>query len=172
MGKSHDLATIATDGLPTLEVDTIKNTSGTTALTIDSSGAVLRPVLPYGQASKGGSAQSPTNKITIGTSVLSGGGLTVDTTNHRMIVPIAGLYAIGFTSLTDSTNTNTEVHMRKNGNQIAGSSSQTHAGNSYATLSQHMVIELSANDYIEWWVASGAVHNNAQYNNHYVYLLG
>ena len=155
-----------------LKVDTIQNTVGTTGLTIDNSGAILRPVLPYGQASKGGIAQSPTNKIIIGTNVISGGGLTVDTTNHRMIVPIAGLYAIGFTQLTDSTSTNTEVHMRKNGNQISGSSSQTHAGNSYATLSQHMVIELSANDYIEWWVAAGAVHNNSQYNNHYVYLLG
>ena len=100
------------------------------------------------------------------------GGLTVDTTNYRMIVPIAGLYAFGFTSLTDSTNTNTEVHMRKNGTQIAGSSSQTQSAASYATLSQHMVIELSANDYIEWWVAGGAVNNNSQYNNHYVYLLG
>ena len=155
-----------------LKVDTIQNTVGTTGLTIDNSGAILRPVLPYGQASKGGIAQLPTNKIIIGTNVISGGGLTVDTTNHRMIVPIAGLYAIGFTQLTDSTSTNTEVHMRKNGNQISGSSSQTHAGNSYATLSQHMVIELSANDYIEWWVAAGAVHNNSQYNNHYVYLLG
>tara|TARA_B100001939_G_scaffold329713_1_gene326205 strand:+ start:387 stop:854 length:468 start_codon:yes stop_codon:yes gene_type:complete len=38
MGKSHDLATLATNGLTTFEVDTIKNTSGTTALTIDSSG--------------------------------------------------------------------------------------------------------------------------------------
>ncbi len=156
-----------------LKVDSIQNTGGTTALTIHSTGAILKPVIPYGQASKGGSTQTPTNKITIRNNVISGGGLTVDTTNDRMIVPIAGLYAIGFTQLTDSTNTNTEVHMRKNGSTIAGSSSQTHAGNSYATLSQHMVIELSANDYIEWWIASqGAVHNNSQYNNHYVYLLG
>ena len=155
-----------------LKVDTIQNTGGTTGLTIDSSGAILKPVLPYGQASKGGSPQTPTNKITIRNNVISGGGLTVDTTNDRMIVPIAGLYAIGFTQLTDSTNTNTEVHMRKNGTQISGTSSQTHAGNSYATLSMHFIIELAANDYIEWWVAAGAVHNNVNYNNHYVYLLG
>tara|TARA_Y100000004_G_C8669449_1_gene308633 strand:+ start:40 stop:513 length:474 start_codon:yes stop_codon:yes gene_type:complete len=43
MGKSHDLATIAADGLSTLKadtvkVDTIQNTSGTGALIIDSSG--------------------------------------------------------------------------------------------------------------------------------------
>ena len=155
-----------------LKVDAIQNTSGTTGLTIDNSGAILRPVLPYGQASKGGSAQSATSKITIRNNVISGGGLTVDTTNDRMIVPIAGLYAIGFTSLTDSTNTNTEVHMRKNGTQIAGTSSQTQSAASYATLSMHFIIELAANDYIEWWVAGGAVHNNVNYNNHYVYLLG
>ena len=155
-----------------LKVDSIQNTGGTTALTIHSTGAILKPVIPYGQGSKAGSAQTPTNKLTIDSNVLSGGGLTVDQTNHRMIVPIAGLYAIGFTQLTDSTNTNTEVQMRKNGSSIAGSSSQTHAGNSYATLSQHILIELSANDYIEWWVVAGAVHNNSQYNTMYVYLLG
>ena len=155
-----------------LKVDSIQNTGGTTALTIHSTGAILKPVIPYGQASKGGSAQSPTNKLTLDSNILSGGGLTVDQTNHRMIVPIAGLYAVGFTQLTDSTNTNTEVQMRKNGSTIAGSSSQTHAGNSYATLGQHILIELSANDYIEWWVAAGAVHNNSQYNTMYVYLLG
>jgi len=154
-----------------LKVDSIQNTGGTTALTIHSTGAILKPVIPYGQGSKAGSAQTPTNKLTIDSNVLSGGGLTVDQTNHRMIVPIAGLYAIGFTQLTDNTNTNTEVHMRKNGNLIAGSSAQTHGG-SYGGLSQHMVIELAANDYIEWWVAAGAVHNNSQYNSMHVYLLG
>jgi hypothetical protein len=62
--------------------------------------------------------------------------------------------------------------MRKNGSTIAGSSSQTAAAASYATLSQHYLIDLAANDYIEWWVAAGAVHNNSQYNTMYVYLLG
>jgi len=155
-----------------LKVDSIQNTGGTTALTIHSTGAILKPVIPYGQASKAGSALGPTNKIQLDSNVLSGGGLTVDQTNERMIVPIDGLYAAGFTQLTDSTNTNTEVHMRKNGTLISGSSSQTHAGNSYATLSQHFLIELAASDYIEWWVAAGAVHNNSQYNTMYVYLLG
>tara|TARA_Y100000022_G_scaffold195221_1_gene200590 strand:- start:54 stop:530 length:477 start_codon:yes stop_codon:yes gene_type:complete len=155
-----------------LKVDSIQNTSGVTGLTLHSTGAILKSVIPYGQASKGGSAQTPTNKLTLDSNVLSGGGLTVDQTNHRMIVPIAGFYAIGFTQLTDSTNTNTEVHMRKNGSTIGGSSSQTHAGNSYATLSQHILIDLAVNDYIEWWVAAGAVHNNSQYNTMYVYLLG
>ena len=47
MGKSHDLATIAADGLSTLKadtvkVDTIQNTSGTGALTIDSGGNVFK----------------------------------------------------------------------------------------------------------------------------------
>lgn len=42
MGKSHDLATIAADGISTLKVDTIQNTSGTGALTIDSGGSVFK----------------------------------------------------------------------------------------------------------------------------------
>ena len=32
-----------------LKVDTIQNTGGTTGLTIDSSGRVLKPVIPFGQ---------------------------------------------------------------------------------------------------------------------------
>ena len=46
MGKSHDLATLSDDGISTLKVDTIKSTGGTTAMTVDSSGRVLRSVLP------------------------------------------------------------------------------------------------------------------------------
>ena len=42
MGRSHDLATIAADGIPTLKVDTIQNTSGTEALTIDSGGNLFK----------------------------------------------------------------------------------------------------------------------------------
>ena len=154
-----------------LKVDSIQNTGGTTALTIHSTGAILKPVIPYGQASSG-VVTSAGSIIQLTANVISAGGLTVDQTNERMVVPIDGLYAIGFTQLTDSTGTNTEVHMRKNGTRIMGTSSQTHAGNSYATLSEHFIIELSANDYIDWYVNAGVTHGNTAYNNHYVYLLG
>jgi len=51
MGKSKDLATLATNGLTTLkatnlEADIIKNSSGTSALSINSSGVITKDVVP------------------------------------------------------------------------------------------------------------------------------
>ena len=171
MGKSHDLATIATDGLPTLEVDTIKNTSGTTALTIDSAGRLLKPVLPFGQASVSSSPISSGSKITLDLNIISGGGLTVDQTNERMIVTDAGLYAAGYHHLTDSNTNTVGIEMRKNGTLIPGSRTQT-KGNTYIGLSASILISLEVNDYIEWWSEIGIVHNNNTYNTMYLYLIG
>jgi len=155
-----------------LKVDAIQNTAGTSALTIDSSGAILKPVLPYGQASGPSSVTAATNKIELSANVVSGGGLTVDQTNERMIVPVAGLYAIGFVHLVNNTAAQTEVNMRKNGSLILGTSTQSDANSQYGGLAVHHIIELAASDYIEWWVTAGAVHNNTNYSNMYTYLLG
>jgi DNA/RNA endonuclease YhcR with UshA esterase domain len=51
MGKSKDLATLAANGLTTLkatnlEADTIKNSSGTSAISINSSGVITKDVVP------------------------------------------------------------------------------------------------------------------------------
>tara|TARA_B100000963_G_scaffold170223_1_gene148119 strand:- start:214 stop:690 length:477 start_codon:yes stop_codon:yes gene_type:complete len=154
-----------------LKVDTIQNTGGTTGLTIDSSGRVLHPVIPFGQASTGVSAVTGGNKLTLDSNIISGGGLTVDTTNERMIVPVAGLYRIGYSHLTDNLTTTVGVEMRKNGTRIDGSRTQV-KGQTYVGLTVHMLASLAVNDYIEWWVDTGTVHNNSIYNNMYVYLIG
>lgn len=155
-----------------LKVDAIQNTAGTSALTIDSSGAILKPVLPYGQASCN-VVTAATNKLQLTTNVISGGGLTVDQTNERMVAPITGLYAIGFTHLVNNDASSTTVEMRKNGVAMGGGTAQTEANSQYGgPLNCHIIQELTANDYIEWFVIAGTTHNNTNYNNHYVYLLG
>ena len=154
-----------------LKVDTIQNTGGTTGLTIDSAGRLLKPNLPFGQASLGGSTISSGSKITLDNNVISGGGLTVDQTNERMIVPVAGLYACGYHHLTDNNTNTLGIEMRKNGTLINGSRTQT-KGNTYIGLSASIIISLEVNDYIEWWSNTGIVHNNNTYNNMYLYLLG
>ena len=55
-----------------LLVQNIKHTNGTTAQTIDSSGRVLKPVIPHGQASCN-VVTAATNIIQLTTSVISGG---------------------------------------------------------------------------------------------------
>ena len=153
-----------------LKVDEIQNTAGTSALTIDSSGAILKPVLPYGQASSNAKTTA-TNIVNLNSNVLSGGGLTVDQSNNRMVVPVAGLYAIGFVELADVA-AYTEIIMRKNGTAISGSRAQTGTSHQYGDFSSHMLIELAASDYIDWYCEAGTTHNNVNYNNHYVYLIG
>ena len=154
-----------------LKVDTIQNTGGTTGLTIDSSGRALRPVIPFGQASLGNSPVAATAKIGLEYNIVSGGGLTVDQTNDRMIVPVAGLYQIGFTHLTDAQTHTVGIEMRKNGTTIEGSRTQV-KGQTYVNIGLNMLISLEANDYIEWWSQSGTVHNNTTYNNMFCYLIG
>ena len=132
-----------------LKVDSIQNTGGTTGLTIDSAGRMLKPVIPFGQASSTAKTTA-TNVVNLNTYVLSGGGVTVDQTNNRMIVPVAGLYKIGFTELTDVA-AYVEIIMRKNGSNINGARAQTGTSHQYGEFGHHMVISLAANDYIDWY---------------------
>ena len=154
-----------------LLVQNIKHTNGTTAQTIDSSGRVLKPVIPHGQASCN-VVTAATNIIQLTTSLISGGGLTIDQTNERMIVPVSGLYCIGFHHLVDNVTVNTTIETRINGSAFSGSTTQTETNSQYGGLSVHVIKQLTANDYVEWFVIAGTVHNNTNYNNHYVYLLG
>ena len=158
-----------------LKVDEIQNTGGTTGLTIDSAGRLLKPVIPFGQFGGPASTTSGGNIITFAGRIVSGGGMTADSTNHRMIVPVAGLYAIGFTQLVDNVSNNTLCYMRKNGTKIDGTSAQTAANSQYGSMAIHHLITLAANDYIEWWCQGGTIYagdSSYSYNNHYIYLLG
>tara|TARA_R100000353_G_C6477114_1_gene188113 strand:+ start:375 stop:851 length:477 start_codon:yes stop_codon:yes gene_type:complete len=154
-----------------LKVNTIQDaTNSNTAMTVDSSGRVLKPVIPFGQASSNVKTTA-TNLVNLNSHVISGGGLTVDQSNNRMIVPVTGLYQIGFTELADIANY-VEIVMRKNGSNISGGRSQTGTSHQYGGLGQNMLISLNANDYIDWYCVAGTTHNNTEYNNHYVYLIG
>ncbi len=153
-----------------LLVQNIKHTNGTTAQTVDSSGRVLKPVIPFGQASSNAKTSS-SNVVNLNSHVLSGGGLTVDQSNNRMIVPVTGLYQIGFTELADIAGY-VEIVMRKNGSNISGGRGQTSNSHQYGEFGHNMLISLNADDYIDWYCVAGTTHNNTEYNNHYVYLIG
>ena len=107
MGKSHDLATLSDDGISTLKVDTIKSTGGTTAMTVDSSGRVLRSVLPawrIGLTSQQSESSAGLKKVafdtTSGTNCFLQGGVTSST--GTITVPVAGLYQVGTTIRIDN----------------------------------------------------------------------
>lgn len=157
--------------MSTLNVTNIKAADGTSGLTIaNTTGIVTKSNLPYGQASSNAKTTA-TTVVNLNSHVVSGGGMNVDTTNNRIIVPVTGIYQIGFTELADVA-AYTEIIMRKNGSNINGSRAQTGTSSQFGAFGSHMVISLTANDYIDWYCQAGTTHNNNQYNNHYVYLIG
>jgi hypothetical protein len=143
---------------------------GDPRMTINADGIVTMPNQPYAYASSQSKATA-TNKIQLDFGHYSGGGLTIDQTNERMTVPVAGLYAIGFTQLTDVA-AYVECYIKINGTVISGSRAQTGNTHQYGMFGTKIIIQLQANDYAEIWCGAGTTHNNVGYNIHYVYLLG
>lgn len=167
-------AASASNGYPLLQVT---NSAGSAAYlkVMSGTGHVLKSNIPYGSANSQTKANAAASggaaKIQLDFNHQSGGGLTIDQTNERMTAPVAGLYVIGFHQLADVANY-TEVQMRVNGTVITGSSGQTGNSHQYGGVSASVIKTLAANDYIEWWCTGGVTHNNVQYNNHFMYLLG
>jgi len=96
-------ATISTD----LKVDTIKNTSGTTAATIDSSGRVVQSNVPAFRAysDAGWSSLGANNTwVTLALNqTLFDNGSHYDTTNYKYVVPVTGIYNITGCAYQDQT---------------------------------------------------------------------
>ena len=89
---------------------------------------------------------------------------------YRITVPVTGNYLVGFHMLSDNQ-TNAEVSIRVNGSNIPGSTGQNQT-DTYDNFSVQNIVNLAANDYIQFYVASGRVHGNSAYNRMYVYKLG
>jgi len=116
MGKSKDLATLATNGLTTLkatnlEADTIKNSSGTSAISINSSGVITKNVVPAWRVCLT-STQSISNSGTRVTVLWDDttsdnfnflqGGCTLS--SGVITVPVAGFYQCNVVTRYDSIN--------------------------------------------------------------------
>ena len=158
MGKSHDLATIATDGLPTLEVDTIKNTSGTTGLTIDSAGRMLTPARPAFHAKKSGSAAwqslggaNTQVVIPLDATTYNVGG-HYNTSNYRFTAPVAGVYFF-HAQIYHDANSYFQVRLKLNDNDLVFSQNREQGTTKSASISY----QLAVNDYVE---VTGLISNS------------
>ena len=172
-----------------LGVQTIQHTNGTDALTIDSSGNLAAPgnlavtgrvtqaALPAACFHYQGSDIVGSNSvIALNTQSVLQGGMT-KTANNRIVVPIAGLYKIGFYHLANSTNTHSVMLIRVNGAHNSGglanaNAVQHRAAHSNNSFAYQTIASLAANDEIDFVVSSGTIHGNADYNSMFVYLLG
>ncbi len=147
-----------------LKVDNIQNASGTSAMTIDSSGRVLMPQLPC--ASVGlttANTKDTTNPYTstgtiIFDDVFLNQGSVYDTSNGRFTAPVAGVYELSVSLLQDDDGTvgDLDIRFSKNGTDI-NEGSNPYSGNDtkYHQVSFTRLIDLAANDYLTMRLVDG-----------------
>ena len=139
------------------------------AMTIDSAGRVTTPYQPAASASYGGTNLS-SSAIPLNNGPLSRGGITIS--GNRFTVPTLGTYVVGYHNL--SAQSGTQIAVRINGaaiNSGFGANTQDTSGGN-GNFSVQNLVSASASDYIEFYVISGSIHGNQDYNRFYIFLLG
>ena len=157
-----------------LNVDKIRATGSTTdGLIIDSSGRVNQPALPAACFHYQGSDVTGAAAVPLNTQSVLQGGMSMS--SNVITVPVTGLYKIGFYHLAASTSAFSVLFIRINGQtQGMAHSNQIQfqpAGNN-SSFTHQTIASLSANDTVDFYVSSGTIHGNADYNSMFVYLLG
>lgn len=138
----------------------------TERMDLDSSGRLTIPSQPYAVGSYSGGDVSSGNVLPINANIASRGGIS--TSSNRFTVPIAGAYVIGYSHLAASVGG--QAGIRKNGTLIPGTRSQ--GSGAHYCIASLTVIQLAANDYIDFWVVNNSVHGNSDYNSMWIYLYG
>ena len=152
MGKSHDLATIADDGITSLDIGAGGLTVGTDQFVVDASGRVTMPYQPAFDASVWMGTYG-TGTIAAQTKVLF--NVNHNQGNHfansRFTAPIAGRYFFYFNFEVDATaNGRWGGSFRKNGAAIRQAIFYHNApSGQWINISNSVVLDLAVNDYIE-----------------------
>jgi len=148
--------------------DLVFETENSEAMRILSTGHVLMPFQPVAAVSYSGSDISPTTVIPLNSGGFTRGAMT--TSSDRITVPVAGAYFVGFHHL--GATSGAQIQIRVNGSAVAGGQTQEASGGN-DNVSAQDILNLSANDYIEFAVVSnGSIHGNANFNRMYAYLIG
>ena len=157
-----------------LNVDKIRRAAGSTdALVIDSGDRITTPTRPAFHARHTtGVTVGITGTIVFDTEDFDIGG-NYDTSNGRFTAPVAGIYCFSFDALPcENTSGNALAaasalwfHFRKNGAQVTAVSQRGYvyvtSSANYNTVNRVEIMQLSASDYIEVYVGSKYVYNDA-----------
>jgi len=145
--------------------------ASTLHMRIDTNGRVTKPKQPHifgSPTNTGGSGKA--NSFALGS--YNRGTLTFS--NNRITVPIDGLYLITFQTICDSQTGRVDTKIHINGSLLQSALSNTN-GSGFQQRTHTLVIELSANDYIEFenadWYNSG-VTNYDEWRTASVTLIG
>jgi hypothetical protein len=100
-----------------------------------------------------------------------GGGMTILNEN-TVIVPITGLYMVGFNAIVDNSLGRIDIHIRWNGSILVSTLSEDN-GSGYHYRSVSIPIYAAAGSGFSYELSTGISHTTIfNWNNFYVYLIG
>ena len=126
---------------------TIFEQNGTERVRIDSSGRVTKPYTPHIFGSIGNNS-TQNNSFASYMNVFSSTELTFS--NSRITVPVAGVYMITFTTISDNVTARKDANIYINGTSRLAMLTDT-SSTGYKYRSGSMSVKLSANDYIQFF---------------------
>ena len=162
-----------------LNVDKIRRAAGSTdALVIDSGDRVTTPTRPAFSVSLDATTATGVQNVVQFDLVNTNVGSHYDTSNHRFVAPIAGLYHFSFSSLGCGSTSggalaaNTPVASQIQRSTDSGSNYSGFANGygyfpsttSYPNISCSGVIELTAGDYVQVNITAGFAYSDSSGN--------
>ena len=148
-------------------------TNGLERMRIDASGRVTMPNQPSFEVRRGGggiSIGSTAQNYSAGNVIHNFGG-HYNSSSHRFVAPVAGVYFFYFYSIQNNMATGA-MQIRVNGNTIAYAHATTSSAN-WGTTTLPLTRSLSANDYVEaWWANSNGMFHGSPYSAFGGYLMG
>lgn len=159
-----------------LKVDNIKNSSGTDAISIDSSGVVTKSVVPAFFARNSAHTYITTGQYVIYNTVSDAGcfnqGGHYSTTTGTFTAPVEGVYSFA-AQIYSNAQTRARMYWRLNDSNIAGS--QVNSGNDesdYEGLEMAITIKLAVGDTIRIYSDSPGYHQNSGLSYFCGHLVG
>ena len=147
MGKSHDLATIADDGITSLDIGSGGLTVGTDQLAVDASGRVTMPYQPAA-CYHGRTTTSATQALPNATTVLNNGS---HLSGARFTCPVDGIYRVSINGYTKYSGDYNWIAIRKNNTNVGAETIHWNkAGtNMHIFVSHEVLVECNSSDYLE-----------------------
>jgi len=157
-----------------LKVDTIQNSSGTDALTVDSSGALTASNQPLVSARSENAGQVSAGNIVIWNieDIDRGGNFA----SNVFTAPVAGNYMVNTSVLYDNTN-DAISHLRLDLDTGSGFSAYVESyadrdSGDYKTMTITAIVDLSSGDKVRIFNQNGAIYGGgSKYHSLCIYLL-
>lgn len=135
-----------------LKVDTIQNSSGTSALSIGSGGAIYPKGLTYWPhvfVEKTSTQTSTGSNETITWDVIhTNTGSIFNTSTNKFVAPISGVYFMTMIALSPNNTSQSDLVIYKNGTETMQRTRNPNSGNHESYL-MSLAVQLSANDTLE-----------------------